>query len=149
MTNEAYKAKQWLNRNYNDARRYEADLRMLEVMSNRLQSGVSKYETDGTQSHDPDAAKTRHDDALLEYSMQKAKVEKEGKTILLEMAKTRRAIAELSDPAHQAVAIDRYINRLRWQDIAALEHISAAQVHRVHQAMLERMAVILRDGAYV
>lgn len=148
MKNEAYRAKNWLNRNYNLSRQLEADQRMLEIMSNRLGSGVARYESDGSESHDPDRAKARHDDALLEYSIQKDKVEKEARRLMTEDLKTRQAIAELSDPTHRAIAIDRYINRLKWEAIAALEHRSVAQVYRDHKQMLEKMADILRSGRY-
>lgn len=67
---------------------------------------------------------------------------------MTEDLKTRQAIAELSDPTHRAIAIDRYINRLKWEAIAALEHRSVAQVYRDHKQMLEKMADILRSGRY-
>lgn len=145
MTDESYKAKNWLNRKYNFSKLVDADRRMLEVLSNRLGAKVSRYESDGTECHDPDKARARHEDTLLEYSEQKAKVEKEERELFEEMAKTRAAIGQLSDPMHQAVAIDRYINRLRWNDIATLEHISVSHVKRIHSAMLEKMAGIYKD----
>lgn len=148
MKNEAFRAKNWLNRNFQLSRQLEADQRMLEIMSNRLGSGVARYESDGSESHDPDRAKARHDDALLEYSIQKDRVEKEALKLAEEDLKTRKAIAELSDPTHRALAVDRYINRLKWESIAALEHRSVAQVYRDHKTMLERMADILRTGKY-
>lgn len=144
MRQECYDAENWLNRNYNKAKQLEADKRMLEVMGDRLGAGVAKYESDGTESHDPDAARARHEDTLLEYSEQRAKVEKDEKSLISETLKTRRAIGELSDGALQAVAIDRYINRLRWSDIAKLEHISIAQVYRMRRTMLEQMVEILK-----
>lgn len=149
MTNDCYKAKEWLNRNYLFSRQLEADLRMLEIMSDRLGSGVAKYESDGSESHDPDGARARHDDALLEYSTQRQKVEKEAVRLSLEDSKTRKAISELSDPTHQAIAIDRYINRLRWEDVAKVEHISIAQVFRLHLSMLEKIAVVLKKGGQI
>jgi hypothetical protein len=121
---------------------------MLEIMRNRLGSGVARYESDGSESHDPDRAKARHDDALLEYSLQMEKVEKEAKRLTEEDLKTRKAISELSDPTHRAVAVDRYINRLKWDKVAALEHRSVAQVFRDHKDMLEKMAEVLRSGKY-
>ena len=148
MKNEAYRAKNWLNRNYQLSRQLEADQRMLEIMRNRLQSGVARYDSDGSESHDPDRAKARHDDALLEYSLQMEKVEKEARRLTEEDLKTRKAIGELSDPTHRAVAIDRYINRLKWDKVAALEHRSVAQVFRDHKDMLEKMAEVLRSGKY-
>lgn len=138
------KAKNWLNRNYNDHKQLDADRRTLEIMENRLSAGVARYDSDGTESHDADAAKARHDDALLDYSTQKAKVEKEERRLFRELVKTRNAIDQLSDPAQKAVAIDRYINRLRWEDIAKVEHVSIAQIYRLHRFMLEQMAEILK-----
>lgn len=138
------KAKEWLNRNYNAHKQLDADRRTLEIMENRLQSGVARYESDGTEHHDADQAKARHDDALLDYSIQKAKVEKEERRLVREMVKTRKAIDGLSDPEQKAVAIDRYINRLRWEDIAKLEHVSIAKVYRLNAQMLEKMAEILK-----
>lgn len=145
MTDETYQAKLWLNRNFNKARQLEADQRMLEIMRNRLGSAVATYETDGTQSHDTDQARARHEDALIDYSMQKAKVEKEERELLAGMTETREEIEKLGDPSLRAVAIDRYINRLKWNDIATLEHVSIAQVHRIHQTMLVEMVDILKN----
>ena len=144
MKNKCVKAKDWLNRNYNAYRQLDADKRMLEIMSNRLGSGVSKYESDGSESHDTDKARARHEDALLDFSAQKEKVEKEERRLIAETVKTREAIGQLEDPAHRAVATDRYINRLKWEDIATLEHISIAQVYRLNLTMLEKMADILK-----
>lgn len=136
-------AKKWLNRNYHFTRQLEADRRMLAILSNRLSSGVARYESDGTESHDPDASRKRHEDTLAEFSTMRAKVEKEERKLIEETAKTLKAINELSDPDLHAVATDRYISFLKWADIATLENVSIAQVYRLHGAMLERMAVIL------
>ena len=143
MKNKCKKAKDWLNRNYNAYRQLDADKRMLEVMKNRLGSGVAKYESDGSESHDTDKARARHEDALLDFSTQKDKVEKEERRLIAETMKTKTAIDRLDDPALRAIATDRYINRLKWEDIATLEHISSAQVFRLNLNMLEKMADIL------
>ena len=138
------RADQWLNRNYNLHLELEADLRKLAKLQNRLGSGVAKYESNGTESHDPDAAKARHDDTLLEYSEQMARVEKEQHNLRLESLKTREAIDKLTDPAHRAIAIDRYLNYMKWEAIAKAEHISNAEVYRRKELMLEKMAEILK-----
>lgn len=145
MTDASYKAKEWLNRKYKFSLLVDAEKRTLEALSARLGATVSRYESDGTECHDPDKARARHEDTLLEYSEQKAKVEKDERELLSENAKTRAAIGQLSDPVQQAVAIDRYINRLRWDDIAKLNHFSVAHVKRIHGSMLEKMATIYKD----
>jgi len=143
MKNKYKRAKDWLNRNYNAYRQLDADKRMLEVMKNRLGSGVARYESDGSESHDSDKARARHEDALLDFSTQKDKVEKEERRLFAETVETKAAIDKLDDPALKAIATDRYINRLKWEDIATLEHISSAQVFRLNKTMLEKMADIL------
>lgn len=137
-------AKKWLNRNYHFSRQLDADRRMLAILQNRLSSGVAKYESDGTESHDPDASRKRHEDTLAEFSMMREKVEREERLMIEETARTLKAINELTDPDHHAIATDRYISLLKWSDIATLENVSIAQVYRLHGAMLEKMADILQ-----
>ena len=52
---------EWLNRSYHLFCQVEANRRMLDILSNRLESSVSKYETDGTDVHDVDKSKQRRD----------------------------------------------------------------------------------------
>ena len=147
MRDECYQAKLWLNRNYYSSRQLDADKRMLAVIENIINSGVANYANDGIDG-DSDAARTRHEDKLLEYSMQRERVERETRQLLAENEKTRRAIDKLEDEDQKAVAINRYINRQKWNDIADIIHISRAQLFRVHDKMLEAMAKILREGVF-
>lgn len=141
-----YLAEDWLNRNFGDMKRLEADRRMLMVMENRLGSGVAKYENDGTQNHDAARSQARHEDALLEYSAQRAKVEAETSALVTELAKTRAMIEQLEDPDLEAIAVDRFINRLRWRDVEKLEHLSHATAMRRRKKLLVRMARILKQN---
>lgn len=147
MTKDCKEAKKWLNRSYHKAKQLASDKRMLEVLLNLLGSGVARYENDGTDAQDHDASRHKHEDTLLDYSERKAKVEAEEQALVKEITKTRTVIDKLDDPDHKAVAIDRYINHLQWNDIAKLEHVSRAQAFRIHDKMLEKMVPILRkDG---
>ena len=148
MRDECYQAKLWLNRNYYSSRQLDADRRMLQVIENMVNSAVARYENDGTGSCDADAARARHEDKLIEYSEQKAKVEREEAQLDVEMAKTRMAINKLEDGDQKDVAIERYINRHKWNDIADILHISRAQMFRIHDKMLDQMAVILKNGRF-
>lgn len=147
MRDECYQAKLWLNRNYYSSRQLDADKRMLAVIENIINSGVANYANDGTGG-DSDAARTRHEDKLLEYSMQRERVERETRQLLAENEKTRRAIDKLEDEDQKAVAINRYINRQKWNEIADIIHISKAQLFRVHDKMLEAMAKILQEEGF-
>lgn len=138
-------AERWLNRNYNFIQQVEADKRMLTILTNRLESSVSKYETDGTDVHDVDQSKQRKEDLLLDYSSLKAIVEKEEKKLAKELFITRKMIDQLSKPEYISLAVDRYINRLKWEDISALEHISKSHLYRLRLEMLEEMTEILKN----
>ena len=138
-------AERWLNRNYKFIQQVEADKRMLTILTNRLESSVSKYKTDGTDVHDVDQSKQRREDLLLDYSSLKAIVEKEEKKLAKELFVTRKMIDRLSKPEYISLAVDRYINRLKWEDISALEHISKSHLYRLRLEMLEEMTEILKN----
>lgn len=144
MKDECYKAKQWLRRAHKFALKVEADARMLEILANRLDSGVAKYENTGA-SVDREDAKKRKEDDLLSYSEQRARVESEQIQLITEMTRSRQIIQEIRDPVLESIAINRYINRLCWDDVIRLEHYSRAQVFRYHLKMLEELAKILQS----
>ena len=148
MNKELREAEAWLNRNYNQLKKLDADKRTLEIFGNRLGTGVGRYENDGTQNRDATISQARHEDALIDYSAQREKVERQLEKLAPDLAKTRRAIEELEDGEQAAIAIDRYINRLRWKDIALIQHVSESQLFRIRIHMLEKMAAILRSGKY-
>lgn len=144
MKDECYRAKQWLRRAHKFALRVEADARMLEVLANRVGSGVAKYENTGASLDREDTRKRKEDD-LLSYSEQRALVEQEQIQLINEMTKSRQIIREIHDPVLESIAINRYINRLSWDDVIRLAHYSRAQVFRYHLKMLEELAKILQS----
>ena len=111
-------------------------------------SPPAAYSSANDAIEDADAARARHEDKLIEYSEQKAKVEREAAQLDVEMAKTRMAINKLEDGDQKDIAIERYINRHKWNDIADILHISRAQMFRIHDKMLDQMAVILKNGRF-
>lgn len=137
------KAQDWLNRNFKLHCKYEAELRALRKLENQLGAGVAKYESDGTENHDADMARHRHEDALLSFSEQRARVEALERILTAGMNATRTEIEKLEDLELQAVAIDRFINCMKWEEIARAKHVSKAQVYRLNEKMLEQMADIL------
>lgn len=139
MTERAIKTKEYLSKVYHMTRQLQADERMLEVMGQRLFTGVANYQHDGG-AHDTDAAIARHEDQLLDYSIQLQKVEKLRTRLGNTMTEIRDAIDDLSDPEWKAIAIDRYITNLRWNDIARLEHMSEAKVYRINSIVIEKLA---------
>lgn len=144
MNKEMKEAKFWLNRNYLFTRKVMADKRTLERLESQIAGGVAKYENDGTSSGDRDAARRRYEDALIDYSEILSRYEEEERQLIKEVTRTRRAIEKLENPDLIAIATDRYLNLMKWEDIAAAESVSRAQVFRIHDRMLEKMVKILR-----
>lgn len=144
MKKECYDAKQWLKRTHKLALRVEADKRFLEILADRINQAVAKYETDGTAT-DRDSARKRREDEMLEYTEQRDHVEQEQLELIAEMTKTRNIVKSLNDPTLEAVAVNRYVNRLQWDDIIKLTHYSRSQVFRFHLKMLEELAKVLKE----
>lgn len=139
------RAEEWLNRNYNDFLKLESARRTLTFIENKLTGGVSQYEIDGTESHDPEKSKFRREEYLLTYSELKKEIEDDELKLLKEIMKTREKIEQLSSSEYIAVATDRYINRLKWPDIAKLEHMSKQKLYIIRTNLLKEMVDILRD----
>lgn len=144
MKDECFKAKQWLRRAHKFALKVEADARMLELLANRVNSGVAKYENTGA-SVDRDDARKRKEDDLLSYSDQRALVEKEQLQLIAEMTKSRKIIKQIGDPVLENIAINRYVERLNWDAVIKLSNYSRAQVFRLHLRMLEELAKVLQN----
>ena len=138
-------AERWLNRNYHFIQQVESEKRMLLILANQLEASVAQYENDGTGVRDVEKSKQRREDLLLDYSELKSEVEKDERKLIEELTLTRKRIGLLSKPEYISLAIDRYINRLKWEDISNLEHISNSHLFRLRLEMLEEMTEILRD----
>ncbi|MCQ2308041.1 MAG: hypothetical protein MJ000_10860 [Bacteroidales bacterium] len=147
MTAEIKSAKDWLNRRFNFYQELEADKRTLEKLENLVNSAVGSY-TPREGSTDADKARQRHEDLLADYSEQLETIERKEAEYRGVTETTRKAIAELSKSTYRAIAIDRYINCLKWKDIARVEHISEQHLYKLHGEMLREMAEILRRGTY-
>ena len=144
MTDECYEAKQWLRRVDVIGRRVESNERMLEVLENRVNRAVARYENSGASS-DREAAQKRREEELLDYCEQKGKVERSRNLLIKETRKVRRIIGKLDDSTLEEIMTNRYINRLSWNDVIRISNYSRAQVFRFHLNALEKIAKILRE----
>lgn len=145
-SNRAMKeADTWLNRAYGLNQELKASIRTLAMKEASLNSGVARYQSDGTESHDPERSKANREDALLEYSETMDRVEKLRRNLYEENAKTLKAIDQISTGELRAIAIDRYINCMTWKEIASAEHISKSEADRRRLRMLEQMARIIQN----
>lgn len=140
MTDKQLYAKRWLNRLNDYELLLQAERRTLEVLETRLYKGVSCYETTG--QCDRITANAKNDNNLYDYSNQVSRVEKAQAYYLSELAKVRGVLEQLPDEL-KPLAIDRYINGLKWEKLTELYKYSDAQIYRKNTAILNRVAQIL------
>lgn len=140
MTDKQLYAKRWLNRLNDYELLLQAERRTLEVLETRLYKGVSCYEITG--QCDRITANAKNDNNLYDYSNQVSRVEKAQAYYLSELAKVRGVLEQLPDEL-KPLAIDRYINGLKWEKLAELYKYSDAQIYRKNTAILNRVAQIL------
>lgn len=142
MTNEQYQAKNWLMRLSNYADKLNAERRTLEMLQNRLYRGVANYDN-YTGRKDPLTARAAHEDALIEFSEQAARVEKAQKEYIAELNTTREVLEGLPIEL-KPLAFDRYINGSKWKELERIYPYSIAELYRQNNEILERVAQILK-----
>ena len=141
MTDKQYTAKLWLTRLENYAAKLKTEKRTLEILENRLYKGVSRYEG-YTGRADPMQAQAAHEDAMLAYSEQAERIQKAQADYLRELKITREVLEQLPGLL-SAIATDRYINGLKWENIEKLYNYGHAQLFRLNGDILEHVADIL------
>ena len=142
MTNEQYQAKNWLMRIPDYAAKVDAERRTLEMLQSRLYRGVANYDN-YTGRKDPMTARAAHEDALIEVSMQAERVEKAQKEYIAELNTTRATLEAL--PAHlKALAIDRYLNGIKWDKLEKIYPYCRSELYRQNIDILEHVAQILK-----
>lgn len=144
MTDSAYQAKEWMERLSDLYGQTQKTARIVDILSSRINSTVGNYESFGRGKTDLIVKQQQHEDALLDYSEMVSQYEKEERQYLRETARTRRVIEKMGDPDLIALAIDRYINLMKWEDIVSAEHVSRAEAFRIHDRMLNKMAEVLK-----
>lgn len=142
MTDECFRAKIWLSRTFDLMSKVEAEQRTLLVLQNKLGSGVRNYDSLGI-ARDLDSAVRRHEDLLLEFSLQNERIEKTQLLLFQELGRTRNVIERLSKPIYQAIATDRYINNLKWKEIEKNYSYSSSEIYRFHEYLLAEVFEII------
>ncbi|MCL1964925.1 MAG: hypothetical protein FWF69_07675 [Firmicutes bacterium] len=62
------------------------------------------------------------------------------------LTEINEAIESLSDPTLHSLLVKRYVRGERWEQIAADLFVSIRQVHRLHQAALDKIEADLKVG---
>ena len=144
MTDECFKAKQWLRRVYVITKRVESNDRMLEVLKDRVNSATAKYENTG-EGIDREQAQKRREDALYDYIEQQGKCDRSRRLLAKETRKVKKVIKKIDDEVLADVIEYRYVKLLAWSDVADVIAYSQPQTYRFHARALEKVAKILRE----
>lgn len=157
MTDRAYRAKEWLTRNDGLKEELDAEYDTLLVMSGRVNSAVAAYETDGSNHRDIEAAKARHEDALLDFSSQMERIQKKQLKLIVELNKTQDVIDQIEHKTSRgdygalfrAIAKRRYVVGQKWPEIAKLVNRSEQQLLKDNAKICELVADILAENLIV
>ena len=141
MTEAQYTAKNWLMLLCDYEQKLKAEKRTLEMLQAKLYKGVSSYEAFNGRK-DPETARAAYEDALLSFSEQSARVEKAQKVYLAEL-ELRREIIEAIPLNLQSIAIDRYINGIKWDNLERLHGYSKSNLFKLNIDILENVAEVL------
>lgn len=140
MTDSQMLAKNWLLSLQDYAEILKAEKRTLEMLEARLCRGVSSYEYKGPR--DLDRSRAAHEDALAAYSAQIVRTEKAQKVYITALQQTQHVIEQL--PAElQALAIDKYINKLSQRELEKAHNYGHTQIFHYLGVILEFVAEIL------
>lgn len=144
MTDSQYKAKKWLMAYRNFFRQVESDRKLLETLEAIVNKCVSTYESDGSGGRDVEISKQKHEDALLEYSKQRAELESKELALINRTNEVANAIKQLRDSDHKDIATDLYLRAMKWEQCQEDLHISKSTLDRKHREMLTELAKILK-----
>lgn len=146
MSDEAYKAKEWLERLGELLEKAEKIEKELYIMEAHINNAVGNYENNGRGKTDLIVRQQHREDALIAYSAKRAQYEKEYFKFVKEEIITLNVIERMSNHLHAAILIDRYINRLTWDKIVKRKNhtLKKAQTFKHHVEALEELSKLLK-----
>lgn len=128
-------AQDWLNRMHDTARFIESlEAKREEVISSL--SGIGKYDADSIPAQTGEnSTETKN----LLYSKLSAEIEKNTSILMAEDNRTLDVILMVKDPRMKSVLIDRYLSRLKWEDIAVKQNYSVSWIYKLHESALRKV----------
>lgn len=138
MTDRQNDAKKWLKKLGDYSRRVDVERRTLEMLQHRLYKGVANYEN-GPGQHDAEIARAAYEDSMIECSVQADRVEGAQLAYTSELENVRRVLECL--PVYlYSIAVDRYINGIKWEQIEDIHRYSKSTVARYNLDILDHVA---------
>lgn len=144
MTDSQFKAKKWLMSYKHFYKQIESDRKLLEALAAKVNRCVAAYETDGSGGHDVEISKHNREDALLDYSNQREKLEAEESELLSKTIEVLNVIWQLPEAYHKDIVRCIYLEGKKWKEAQEELHISKSDFDRKHRDMLTELAKILK-----
>lgn len=143
MTDEAYQAKEWLNRTidyYNEA---EKARHVVELIETKLNNSVSSYEH-GVRL-DPIMAQAKREDLLMEYSDKQAEYERRYTMFVRQELITINVLDRMKNRRYVAILIDRHINNKSIETMVkdGTYNLKKSQLYAQYRQALEELAPLL------
>lgn len=138
MTDEQLYAKDWLNRCYHLANKIDTEIRNREGIIESM-SGIGKYDDKFIPTRD---GTNGNETKMLDYSDLSAQIETDIKKLIAEDNLTRRTIEAISGKdadLFKAILIDRYLNRLPWEQICKNQKYERSRLFELHNIALARV----------
>lgn len=131
----------WLNRNFELARQIKVlkDRRDSEVFAN-----ISNYDLEGFSGTSGNTT----EDKMVNFAELNRKIEQCEERLFVGDMRTKQIIDNVRTPVHWAILRDRYIDRLKWEEIAKSYHYSVRNVQIIHGKALREVQPFIPEEAY-
>ena len=131
MTEREERAKAWLNRNYDTALEIEAIKRRLERMNSDLEKVTRPLKVkEVIEANNPGNSQ---EDKMVDYIELSEKFVERLKYLMVLDNQTLAVIEKVESPILRTILIERYINRLNWNQIKEKVHKDGGWVFELHR----------------
>lgn len=134
MTEREERAKDWLNRNYGYALELDAIQRRLDKMQSEIEKCVKPIRLREVQEQ-PQGNGT--EEKLATWIDMSADLERKRYILLARDNETIKVIEKIESHILRTILIERYINRLNWNQIKAKLHKDGGWVFELHRQALD------------
>ena len=127
--------KEWLSRGYHLDRRIRAKVRRTESLLALATRASAMYDEAGARGLGN--ATSRLEDAAVRLADLSDEIARESEELAKVLSETRRAIAAVGDDTSRDILEMRYIDMMRWEEIASTLSLSVDYTYQLHRRALE------------
>lgn len=144
MTEREEKAKDWLNRNYGYALELDAIQRRLDKMQSEIEKCVKPIRLREVQEQPQGNGP---EEKLATWIDMSADLERKRYILLARDNETIKVIEKIESHILRTILIERYINRLNWNQIKAKLHKDGGWVFELHRQALDAILPYVPEEA--